>query len=257
MTHAMAFQSYAYYYDLIYKEKDYKAECQYIENVIRRHACKFQTILDLGCGTGIHDNHMANSGYGIVGIDISPEMIEIAKTKRTNNCEFILGDATKIRLEQKFDVVISLFHVVSYQISNSDLRNLFDTAKFHLKPGGLFIFDFWYSPAVYNIKPSVKIKRVESNEYEILRIAEPENHTENNIVNVNFEFHILQKSSGKCTKFRELHKMRHFSIPEIECALNNSSLRPIAFEEWLSGEKPSEITWSVCCVSRTDSSLNL
>ena len=60
-------------------------------------------------------------------------------------------------MERKFNAVISLFHVVSYQVSNDELESVFFNAASLLDSDGIFVFDFWYSPAVYNNIPSVRI----------------------------------------------------------------------------------------------------
>ena len=50
------------------------------------------------------------------------------------------------------------------------------TAAKHLKPNGVFIFDFWYGPGVLTDPPVVRLKRLENEEIEVLRIAEPVMH---------------------------------------------------------------------------------
>ena len=59
-----------------------------------------------------------------------------------NKLTFSLGRIQGLDLHRTFDVVISLFHVMSYQVSNSDIMEAFATARRHLNPGGIFIFDF-------------------------------------------------------------------------------------------------------------------
>jgi hypothetical protein len=49
--------------------------------------------------------------------------------------------------------VFSLFHVMSYQTSNKDLQDAFETAKINLKPGEIFIFDCWYGSSVLTDRP--------------------------------------------------------------------------------------------------------
>ena len=75
-------------------------------------------------------------------------MVNSAKLIKGFTCQ--VGDITNVNLNKEFDNIISLFHVVSYLTSNYDIKNLFLNANKHLKKGGLFIFDIWYSPAVLN-----------------------------------------------------------------------------------------------------------
>jgi hypothetical protein len=60
----------------------------------------------------------------------------------------------------------------------------------HLKSQGLFLFDFWYTPAVYSLKPETRIRRLEDESISVVRIAESTTHSQTNVVDVNFEVHI-------------------------------------------------------------------
>jgi predicted TPR repeat methyltransferase len=56
----MVFGNYARFYDNLYSDKDYAAECRYLEKLFRRHSGRgVRSILDLGCGTGNHDLPLA------------------------------------------------------------------------------------------------------------------------------------------------------------------------------------------------------
>ena len=67
----MVFDEYAEYYDLLYKDKDYVAEANYIDGILQKYATGCQKILELGCGTGKHAELLSHKGYEITGIDMS------------------------------------------------------------------------------------------------------------------------------------------------------------------------------------------
>jgi hypothetical protein len=92
---------------------------------------------------------------------------------------------------------------------------MFKTAAKHLKQNGVFIFDFWYGPGVLTDPPSVRQKRLENKDIEVLRIAEPTMYPNENVVDVNYCVQIKQKGSGKVSELNETHKMRYLFIPEI------------------------------------------
>ena len=74
--------TYASTYDVLYKEKNYEAECDFLEELFRRYSGKdIKRLLDMGCGTGGHAIPLARRGYKVSGIDRSPEMVAIAKQK--------------------------------------------------------------------------------------------------------------------------------------------------------------------------------
>jgi SAM-dependent methyltransferase len=68
---------------------------------------KFNTmkILDAGCGTGHLSRWLYSQGACVIGIDISNEMILIAK-KYSDNIHYIVGDITNIDLNDEFDAII-------------------------------------------------------------------------------------------------------------------------------------------------------
>ena len=73
------------------------------------------------------------------------------------------GDIREIRLNKRFDTVIALFHVISYQTTNEDVTAAFETARQHLNSGGIFIFDISYGPAVLTERPAGPSSEIENN----------------------------------------------------------------------------------------------
>jgi len=219
----MVFDAYAAYYDLLYQDKNYQKEAQYICGLLDDNGIRSGEILELGSGTGKHAEEFAKMGFCVHGIDLSQKMIQEANHRNNNQKDklfFEVGDVRDFKAGKKFDAVISLFHVISYQIKNEDIQKMFKTAANHLKQNGVFIFDFWYGPGVLTDPPAVRQKRLENKDIKVLRIAEPVMYPNENVVDVNYCVHIKQKESGKVTKLKETHKMRYFFIPEI---LNFSS----------------------------------
>lgn len=214
------FKDYSAYYDLLYKDKNYAEEADYIHQLIKQHAPHATSILNLGCGTGNHDFLISEKGYEIKGIDFSEDMVALAnkkliEIKTAGKLSFETGDARSVRINKQFDVVISLFHVMSYQITNEDINKVFETARVHLKEGGLFIFDCWYGPGVLTDPPVVRHKMLESEELRIHRIANPFIHTRENYVDVNYTILVHNKKSGSFYEIKETHKMRYLFIPEL------------------------------------------
>ena len=246
------FGNYARYYDLLYRDKDYVGEAKFIHNLIQSHAPESQNILELGCGTGNHASLLVQEGYVVHGVDVSHEMLQIANERITQSPQsldskltFTHGDIRQVRLNQKFDVVISLFHVISYQTTNEDLLAAFATAKAHLKEGGIFIFDVWYGPAVLTDPPAVRIKRLENELIQITRIAEPVIYPNENCVDVNYHVFVKDKNKDYIEELQETHKMRYLFKPEIEIFLDKQQLQIIEYQEWLTKKRAGINTWGI------------
>ena len=250
------FGAYSKFYNLLYKDKDYAGEVNYIHELIRSHQPDSKTILDLGCGTGRHDFLLSQKGYVLTGVDRSEEMLAEANSQlaafgsRANDLRFFQGDIRSVRLSETFDVVVSLFHVMSYQVGNKDLSAALETVRNHLKPGGIFIFDCWYGPAVLTDRPAVRIKRLEDDTCRYTRIAEPAMHPNENVVDVNYHLFIQEKMGTGCKEVKETHRMRYLFLPELELLLEKAGLEIIAAEEWMTGRPLGFDTWSSCFVAR-------
>ena len=175
------FQRYSRYYDLLYRDKDYDAEADYVARTLRSADPTARKLLEFGSGTGRHGRLLARRGFDVFGVERSESMVAAARgapplpsQSGGGSFDCVKGDIKTIELDCVFDSVVSLFHVVSYQTRNSDLLDTFANAARYLNSGGVFFFDVWHGPAVLNERPSVRVKRVEDENTHLTRIAEPE-----------------------------------------------------------------------------------
>ena len=242
---------YSKYYDLLYSDKDYVIEAKYVEDLIKKNTNNAMSILELGCGTGKHADIFCDSGFIVHGVDDSKQMLNIAELKRVgkeNNLFFTHSKIQNLNLDKKFDVVTSLFHVMSYQITNESLVESFRVAKNHLKKRGIFIFDFWYGPAVLTDLPSTRVKRLKSDEIKVTRIAEPKLHPQLNVVDVNYDIYIQDLISEKITQQKELHRMRYFFDAELTEFILKVGFKIKQKYKWMDFQKPDLNSWSVVWV---------
>lgn len=233
---------YSRYYNLFYSEKNYASEVEYIDRIIKKWHPTASEILEFGSGTGGHGLLLQKLGYKIRGVELSPEMAKIA-VDRGLNCS--VGNMITASVGSTFDVVIALFHVVSYLNSNEDLIQFFKNARKHLNPNGIFIFDVWFTPAVIYQMPEVRIKKAEDQGIEITRLAQPVLHHSRNVVDVNYHIFAKNKVDGRYGEFSEKHSMRHLGVPEVELLALASNFKLLKAEEFLSGQEPSINTWGV------------
>ncbi|HEY8350053.1 MAG TPA: methyltransferase domain-containing protein, partial [Clostridia bacterium] len=78
---AAIYGDFAYYYDRLMRDVDYSMWADYVTDIFKRHGCDPNLVADLGCGTGSFCLEMARRGFDMIGIDMSAEMLSIAKQK--------------------------------------------------------------------------------------------------------------------------------------------------------------------------------
>lgn len=246
----MTFDAYGAYYDLLYLDKNYRAEADYVLGLLSESHPDVKDILELGCGSGGHAKHLVHRGLRVLGIDSSEQMLRRAADRKAELdpnqaalVSFEFGDMRRYRSDKTFDAVISLFHVISYLVDDDGLGAALDTAAAHLIPGGVFVFDFWHGPAVLSEPPVVRVKRIEDEHSKIVRLTEPSLRPECNAVDVNFTVWITDKSTGLISQITESHSMRYFFVPELCSALSKSGFECIDVLEWMGSYPLKDSSW--------------
>ena len=222
-------EGYAPQYDRLYADKDYTAECDLIEEVLQRCGQPpLESILDLGCGTGGHAFPLAARGYQVTGVDLSPAMLREAERKLAGLSsdsvpEFVLGDIRELELHQEFDAALMMFAVLGYQASEADLQLALQSVRRHLRPGGLFVGDFWYGPTVLRIAPSDRFKQVDLGGEQLVRTATTELDLGKHLAAVHYRL-ARTDQDGETRIDEETHTMRFFFPMEIEQEFRSANL---------------------------------
>jgi SAM-dependent methyltransferase len=246
------FERYGAYYDLLYRDKDYAAESDYVAQTLRSAAPETRSLLEFGSGTGHHGRLLAARGFKVTGIERSKSMIAAARRISSANGGFDCqeGDIGTTHLDRTFDAVIALFHVLSYQTSDAAIERTFANAASHLNPGGLFLFDVWHGPAVLKKGPSVRTKEVEDATTKLTRTAVPKLDSEKQIVVVRYEIVAKSIPEDRTDTFQEEHRMRYFFPEEIKLLADRNGFVVERCEELVTARPPSDETWAVCYLLR-------
>ena len=240
------FHKYSDYYDLLYSNKNYEKEVSYIKKLIDENCSNSKLMLELGSGTGNHAVYFSKLKYEIHGIDLSKRMVDISKNKRIPNTNFHVGDISNFKFDIKFDVCISLFHVISYITDINVLIKVFKNIYSSLKPGGIFIFDCWNKPAVIIDPPNIRKTLFENETLKIERTALPKNDFINSVTKIVFDLNIFDKKNDYKHNETETHEMRFFSEDEINFVSNQSNFKVLGCYNWLDfNSKSSEDYYNV------------
>lgn len=242
------FDLYSAYYDLLYADKNYEEEANYILSIINKVVPGVTDILELGSGTGSHAFHFCRGGYKVFGVELSERMIEVSRQKNIQDFLAVKGDIRYFEAPGRFNVAVALFHVMSYLVENNDMLLCLQNVHRHLNNNGIFVFDVWYTPAVYSLLPEPRIKNFNNEKIDVIRKAKPEILWEQNIVDVLYDIEIKNKETGEIAQISELHSMRHFSTPEIALFAAAAGFKLIRSEAFLTKQQPGPQTWGVCYI---------
>lgn len=204
---------FAYIYDELMKDVDYFKWVKYVEEIIIKNIRKPKKILELACGTGNFTIPIARKGYSIVGLDISQDMLTVAKKKTIEenlNVFFIQQDMMNLNLEEKFDCVLSMCDGINYITNINDLIQVFQNVYDILEDEGVFIFDI---SSYYKIKSILGNNTFGENLDDLCYLWENYFDEENNLIDMDLTFFI--REDMYYIKEEEYHTQRAYEEKEI------------------------------------------
>jgi SAM-dependent methyltransferase len=244
---------YASTYDALYREKDYRGECEGVLELLREHGQgEIRSILDLGCGTASHVVRFAEMGCEVVGVERSPAMLDIARRKVVTYPNVVLheADIRNVDLARRFDAVVMLFAVLGYQVEDADVLAALGTAHRHLRPGSMLVFDVWYGPAVLSERPSTRFARIPLERGEVLRIATPQLDEGTQLCRVHYE--LMRIEHDQIVEVaEEEHVVRFFFPNELRLLLTQSGFSLAGLSPFTRFDSvPGKSTWNALAVAR-------
>lgn len=225
------FDGYALYYDTIYSLKNYKKEAFYVF----KRANRFNTgsnLLDLATGTGNYAFEFEDLGFDVRGIDLSKDMINIAKQKKImkkSKINFAQNNMLTYYSKKKFDQISCLFHGINYLVLDSDIKKFFKNANKNLNDDGILFFDSWNYCKIDNKK---KKKVLYDKDLIIERISQTSKKS-NNLYKVEVSIKIIDSKRKINFIKNEVHKIRSLSFFDVE-KLSENYFEIVESKKWLS-----------------------
>lgn len=131
------------YYHLLYKNRDDKEAHRFLDLILEKLPISPpDSILDLACGKGRHAIYLAEKGYDVTGMDLSPASIEAASKFSHDHLRFEIKDMRDDLGKNRFDAVFNLFTGFGYFETDEENFNVFKNVKKTLKQEGYFLFDY-------------------------------------------------------------------------------------------------------------------
>lgn len=236
-------------YDLIYHDKDYRLECDFVEDIFRRWSDKpVQSIFDFGCGTGNHAVELASRGFKVTGIDRSMNMLESAQRKATLR---LSDPATRpewrieLPASGQWDAAISMFETINYLDGKKDFALLLRRFNELLVPGGMALIETWNGAAVPFLFEATREKRFIAKGQEITRRTDAQVDWRNQVMDVQFTF--FQNGEPE-PRIAELHHLHYYTPIEVGELGENAGLKLRDVYPSYQMRRPELSDFSVVCV---------
>ena len=141
-------------YLLVYKHRD-RSEAEILKNLVLKNVEreKVKLVLDMACGSGRHAISFAQAGFDVTAIDLSENLLNVAKSnaeKEKVNVDFILSDIRKFNPEKKFDLVLNLFTSLGYFEKDEENGEVIQKAFELMNSGGWFVLDYFNKNYILN-----------------------------------------------------------------------------------------------------------
>ncbi|MDO8303036.1 MAG: class I SAM-dependent methyltransferase, partial [Sedimentisphaerales bacterium] len=224
------------------------------ERIQKHSGGRVTRLLELACGTGGHAFELEKLGYQIVATDYSEDLLTVGRQKaaRANSkIEFRFQDMRTLSLpEDAFDAAYCLFDSIGYVQTNSAIRQVLNGIHAHLKPDGLFVFEFWHAAAMLrNFEPH-RERRWKTDDGELVRGSSTRLDVAKQLAEVSYDIEHIGRN-GSSHHLQETQINRYFLVQEMSAFLEDNGFIPLEFLP--AYEKDSAIdenTWHILAVAR-------
>ncbi len=242
-------------YDIFYADKPYAQEAAFVDVCLRELSQHpVERLLELACGTGRHALEFEKRGYQVAALDYSPDMIQLARRRGEtagSRVAFDCDDMRSFDLKPKpWDAAVCLFDSIGYVETNEAVQQVLRNVHRHLRPGGMFVFEFWHGAAMLRGYDPTRVRRWPSDHGEIVRISETKLNCARQLCEVTYTI-FEPGPNGAHTRLAETQTNRFFLVQEMSQLLESCEFSPV---KWFAGftadERITPDTWHIVAVAQ-------
>jgi len=219
-----------------------KGEVDFLVHAFRRFAKrKVRRVLDIACGTGPHLIRLAERGYHMSGLDLSPRNIEFLRQRVADKgygADLVVGDMTDFRLRRPVDAAICMQDSQGHLLTTEQLLAHLKCVARALRPGGLYVFDRYMASSWTDPARSWSWSRRRGRL--IVRASFSALHDVNPVSQVFRERMVLEAvENGTRRVYRQTHLSRMVFPQELKTLVELSG--SFEFVQWFFGFKPHQV----------------
>jgi SAM-dependent methyltransferase len=174
-------------------------------------------LLDVGCGTGLSFIPMLARGWRVTACDISPAMLEIARSKAGDEAKLVIADMRELPEIGQFDLIWAVNDALNYLLSEEELVATLAGMRRNLAPGGVALFDVNTLAAYRAFWSNETVVEEKGRRFVWTGQKPPEEATPRSIFEARFEAEGEPESA-------HVHRQRHFPEDEVVASIQAAGL---------------------------------
>ena len=219
-----AYSDFARVYDIFMDNVEYEKWAEYLIGSLKEYGIEDGIVLELGCGTGVMTELLAESGYDMIGVDNSEEMLGEAMEKRAESGHEILyleQDMREFELYGTVKAIVSICDSMNYITEDEDLLEVFKLVNNYLDPEGVFIFDL---NTVYKYEKILGEQTIAENREDASFIWDNYYDEEEQINEYDLALFIPEGKDGLYRKYEEVHYQRAYELELVKELLEKAGM---------------------------------
>lgn len=231
------YSGFAYVYDSFMDNIPYKDWYNYIHNILLDYNIKDGIITELACGTGTMSSLLAEGGYDVTGVDISSEMLEVARNKCPDSVLLLQQDIRELDLYGSSAAMVCVCDGMNYLLDEDSLYKVLCKVRIFLDPGGIFIFDM---KTRYFYESVLGSRIIAENREDSSLIWENEFHKDTDINEYLITvYNLVNEENDLFERFDELHMQRAYPVEKVKELISKAGLETVAVYNAFTKEEPS------------------
>lgn len=196
-----------------------------IKELLHQYKIEEGLVAELGCGTGAITRRLAKAGYDMIGIDLSYEMLDIARQQSTDDILYLCQDMRSFELYGTVRAVVSICDSMNYILREEELKQVFSLVNNYLDPGGIFLFDM---NTLYKYEMDLGDHTFAENRDEGSFIWENYFEKETGCNYYDLTLFIKEPETGLFEKFQEEHVQRGYPVEEVTKLLQEAGMEVLS-----------------------------
>ena len=236
-----SYTDFAEVYDMLMDDVPYADWAEHIIRLLHENGIEDGLILDLGCGTGALTELLAEAGYDMIGVDLSPEMLDVANAKKVESGHDILylcQDMRAFELYGTVRAVVCVCDSINYILKEEELTQVFKLVNNYLDPKGLLIMDY---NTVHKYRDVIGDTVIAEDRGECSFIWENTWHEEDEINEYDLTIYV-EEEDGRYRRFDETHLQRGYTEAQMQSAITEAGMVYVCGEDAEAGGPVTEET---------------